>query len=399
MNSPSERLSKVKRPMASLKQLNKQLKLQSINPLKQLSNQLPKRKPSQTNRPQVSAPLDAGVPPSVAKQSNLKQSNLKQSNLKQSKGSQIAFNLLLVRPWVLVAGLWLVSMLGAAVAIEGMVSPRKLTMELPEPTAEITSVAKDSFINIEQGADDIAAADAETAPSAATPVAPADTGNNHSNFPAWPVGALVGTCAAGCLAISRQRARVRLAAARSRSVSRGEARGKIRKVRIDAEAPSRSNQSIQKGSDRKPVKTATSRSAAHLVKARASQSPTVRSTKSAQSTARATAPLDLRPVAHSSANQGQPKKRRPRPQPVMAAAPKSAAASSRVLASRSTAQRAAPTSRVSRPQPVKRVAAHAASRQSVVSVVPASEAHPLDWTEGSLAHKMDVRSQQSVSSL
>ncbi len=385
MNSSSERLSKVKLPMASLKQL----KLQNINPLKQLSNKLPQGKPSQTNRPQASAP-NVSIP-----QAGVKQPDLKQSNLKRSKGTQIAFNLLLVRPWVLVAGLWLVSILGAAVALEGMISPRRLTMELPEPKAEITSVAKDSFINIEQGTDDMASADTETAPSAAGSSTVANA-ENDSNFPAWSVGALVGTCAAGCLAISRQRARVRLAAARSRSVSRGESRGQVRKVRFDAEAPGRSNKPAQKGAIHKSVKTATPRTAAHPAQARGSQSPAVRLTKAAQKIAKPAAIPAVRPAAHSPASQGKPKKRRP--QRVMAAPPKSTAAG-RVLVSRSTAQQAAPTSRVSRPQPVKRVAAQAVSRQSVVSVVPASEAHPLDWTEGSLAHKMDVRPQRSVSSL
>ena len=376
MNSSSERLSKVKLPMASFKQLT----LQNINPLKQLSNKLPKGKPSQTNRPQASVPNASTL-----------QTGVKQSDLKRSKGTQIAFNLLLVRPWVLVAGLWLVSILGAAVALEGMISPRRLTMELPEPKAEITSVAEDPFINIEQGTDEMASADTEMAPSAAGPNAVTNT-ENDSNFPAWPVGALVGTCAAGCLAISRQRAKVRLAAARSRSVSRGESRGQVRKVRFDAEASSRSNKPAQPGAIHKSVKTATPRTVAHPAKARASQSPVVRLTKVAQKNAKPAVTSAVRPAA-----QGKPKKRRPRPQRVMAAPPKSTAG--RVLISRSTAQQAAPTSRVSRPQPVKRVAAHTVSRQSVVSVVPASESHSLDWTEGSLAHKMDVRPQRSVSSL
>ena len=387
MNSSSERLSKVKLPMASLKQVT----LQNINSLKQLSNKLPKGKPSQTNRPQASVPNASTL-----------QTGVKQSDLKRSKGTQIAFNLLLVRPWVLVAGLWLVSILGAAVALEGMISPRRLTMELPEPKAEITSVAKDSFINIEQGTDEIASADTETAPSAAGSSSAGSSlvanAENDSNFPAWSVGALVGTCAAGCLSISRQRARVRLAAARSRSVSRGESRGKVRKVRFDAEAPNRSSKPAQPGAVHKSVKTATPRTAAHSAKTRGSQSPVVRLTKAAQKIAKPAATSAVRPAAHGPATQGKPKKRRPRPQRVMAAPPKSSAAG-RVLVSRSTAQQAAPTSRVSKPQPVKRVAAQAVGRQSVVSVVPASEAHPLDWTEGSLAHKMDVRPQRSVSSL
>lgn len=360
----------MKLPTASLKNL----KLRSVQPFKQLLNKLSKGKPSSPDRSQKNVP-NTGARPAAP-----------QPNFKSSKGSQVAFHLLLVKPWVLVAGLWLVSMLGAAIALEGMISPRRLTMALPEPQAEVASTAKDSFINIEQGSDDIvsdgiATENTETASSTSES---AEAAANGSDFPTWPVGALVGTCAAGCLVISRQRARVRLAAMRSRSVSRGESRGKVRRVRIDADTPIRSGKPAQKTGARKPVSAI-----ARPSQSRTHQAETVRA--AVKQPIKQTAALKS---AASSAHGS--KKRRPRPQGA-SAAPKSAAVG-RVLVSRSTAQQAAPTSRVSRPQPVKRLAARAGSRQSIVSVVPASEDHPLDWTGSSLAHKMDVRPQK-VSSL
>ncbi|MEO0459165.1 MAG: hypothetical protein AAF152_21675, partial [Cyanobacteria bacterium P01_A01_bin.114] len=37
-------------------------------------------------------------------------------------------------------------------------------------------------------------------------------------------------------------------------------------------------------------------------------------------------------------------------------------------------------------------------KQSVITVVPANEDHPLDWQAGSLAHRLDVRQKRSLNS-
>ncbi|NJM96881.1 MAG: hypothetical protein HC800_06550 [Phormidesmis sp. RL_2_1] len=75
-----------------------------------------------------------------------------------------------------------------------------------------------------------------------------------------------------------------------------------------------------------------------------------------------------------------------------------AVAITRVSAARSaTQQSVTPNTRVSKPRrPIPDAASRIASRQAVVSVVPASESHPLDWTNGSLAHRLDIRPQRSA---
>ncbi|MGB3294089.1 MAG: hypothetical protein WBB01_13970, partial [Phormidesmis sp.] len=88
----------------------------------------------------------------------------------------------------------------------------------------------------------------------------------------------------------------------------------------------------------------------------------------------------------------QPKKRRQRSS--QTALPKQTTRS-RVLASQSV-QQAAPVSRVSKPNHSRRLSFRVANRQTVVTVVPANEAHPLDWDNGSLAHQVDVRPQRSA---
>ena len=135
-----------------------------------------------------------------------------------SKSARVVFHLLLVKPWVLVVGLWLVSALSAVVAIEGLVSPSKLTKDLPEPAVEVAPVAKaNSFIDVEQGAEGITEdgnATAETEPPADEAVAA------NSRLPVWPLVTLVGSCAAGCVVISRRRAMLRIAAARAKGKGR-----------------------------------------------------------------------------------------------------------------------------------------------------------------------------------
>ena len=310
--------------------------------------------------------------------STTKPSTTKPSTTKPSKGTQIAFNLLLVRPWVLVIGFWLLSMISAGVALEGLISPRRLTMDEPAtsaPTAVADSSAEDTFISVEPSADEIAAD-----PAAETVFGTPPAEARSSNFPTWPLGALVGTCAAGCLVMSRRRAMVRLAAARSRNALRNESRSQLRKVRLSSR-PVGSAESVKKPDNRSLVSSADGRSAAS--KAPASRSAAARSAP----TQAATKPPAPKLSRASKRQQRRQRSRQPiLPKPVT---------KSRVLASQA-AQSTTPVAHVSRPNPRKRLSFQVANQPSVVTVVPAGEAHPLDWDNGSLAHELDVRPQRSA---
>ena len=302
---------------------------------------------------------------------------IKNSKLvKNSKSARVAFHLLLVKPWVLVVGLWLVSALSAVIALEGLISPSKLKQALPEP-AEVAPVAKaDSFINVEQSGDGLTAEENSNASDnsadrnvevgeSTSEVLNEEVTAVDSRFPVWPLVMLVGSCAAGCVVISRRRAMLRMATTRPRN------RG--RKL-PGAKMPLRANGRV-KASNSRPIRRTGANGLVALVKSAA------RSTSGAENR------IDKGSV--------RIKKRRQRKR--LAAQPPTTkgTSSTRVLASRSNAQQAAPRTRVSKPgkpqRPTRRVARSAKRRQAIVSVVPASQSHRLDWTEGSLAHDMDVR--------
>ncbi|NJM96880.1 MAG: hypothetical protein HC800_06545 [Phormidesmis sp. RL_2_1] len=161
----------------------------------------------------------------------------------------------------MVIGFWLVSMLGAAMAIEGLISPKRLTMDLPEPTSATTPAANtDSFLVVEQSSDAIEANGivAEGTQADAPASAPASAGGaaeptaSDSHFPAWSLGVMVGTCAAGCLVMSRRRAMARMALAR--------ARGRVRKVRTSTDVAEHSQPPRKKVSAQPPAKVVPVRS-------------------------------------------------------------------------------------------------------------------------------------------
>ncbi|MGB3297229.1 MAG: hypothetical protein WBA76_03090 [Phormidesmis sp.] len=347
--------------------------------------------------------------------------------IKESKGSRMALNLLLVRPWVLLIGFWLFSMGVGAIAIEGMVSPKRLKMALPEATTQTTDQTdKDALIKVEQDSEANAAGiAAESAPqdgasqnnagrpavgssresrSAAKPAA------NRSGIPVLPLAAMVGTCAAGCLVISRRRAMARMVAARSR--------GRIRKIGAHASGSKPTETKLEQKSQGKP----SSKVATRKISKPKVDRPSEAKPAAVKSSVRAAI---ARPAAVRS------KKRRPRNK--RAASSQTAAGSKRVSASRFAAQQAASNtqlSSISRAHkvkgpvksavksavkgpvksavkgpvkstvkgPAKRMPSRLAARHhSVVSVVPASESHALDWTNGSLAHQMDVRPSRTAS--
>lgn len=363
MTKPSERMKTMKLSNAAPQGFYlERFKLQNFKPLK---------KPLKKLMGQLGIKRSGEASPAA----NVTDGSL--SGTKSSKGTQVAFNLLLVRPWVLVVGFWLVSMVSAGMALEGLISPKKLTMDMPVATEPVTP--KDAFIDVEQSADEVAGGTTRKKATAAEPA-----GTRRSDFPAWPLSALVGTCAAGCLVMSRRRAMARLAVARSRSTLRNESRGKVRKMRLSADAAGQSSAAVKKGSDRKAVQVTTAGKPA------AGQAVSSKVPASRPAVARSAA---VQPAAKPLAPKvSQTKKRRQRsPQPTLP----QPAIRSRVFASQAM-QQAAPTPRVAKPNPHKGLSFQVASRQPVVSVVPANEAHPLDWKDGSLAHQLDVRPQRSA---
>mgnify|MGYP001791338617 CR=1 FL=1 len=381
MTRPPERLKNMKLPTATLPANLQEMRRQSVKPLKplkRLSGRLLK-----TVRSSLGARSSGGSngEPNGGSSDKLDGKNPfkavpSASDVKDSKGSKVLLNLLLVRPWVLVLGFWLLSMAIGTVALSGMLSPRKLKMALPEPALD-SGVANQSntLLNASPSTDSAAQTSAATGNDGEIPVTEVGAANSTEgglSFPVLPIFALVGSCAAGSLVISRRRAMVRMAAAR--------AQGRKRKSRS----------SVASGSSVRPMKEGV-------------------------------APIRSAATASNDLSRGlRSKKRRQRVRAAVTA--QSANASSRVLASRATAQQKTaqprkaqksgpkvaqkvaaarrssvrPATRVSRTQ-ARRSAMRAASRrQPMVSVVPASESHALDWTQGSLAHQLDVRPQRSA---
>ena len=386
----------------STKKLNK--KLQRIGPLNKLSKKLKssggrsggsKRKAA-NQPPEVEKALKADThaatdskssSPTDEPQAGNPQANNSQSKspaavpafirnsklVRNSKSARVAFHLLLVKPWVLVVGLWLVSALSAVVALEGLISPSKLKQALPEPAAEVSPVAKaDSFIDVEQGADGLTADEADSdrvgAVEGISETMPEEVPVSDSRFPVWPLVMLVGSCAAGCVVISRRRAMLRMAAARPRNRGR----------KLPGAKTLKANARI-KASNSKPIR----RTGANV-----HANGLVSLVKSAANSAH-------RPEQRFDKNSVRIKKRRKRKRSAAQQASTKGSNGTRVLASRSNAQQAAPKTRVSKPdkpqRALRKVSRSAKRRQAVVSVVPANQSHRLDWTEGSLAHDMDVR--------
>ncbi len=340
--------------------------------------------------------------------------------IKDSKGSRIAFNLLLVRPWVLVVGFWLFSLVGASFAFEGLVNPRKLQAALPEATVEVAPVpARSALIQIVPDDTETAATttqSGETAGSAASAAANTDStakaqqgaaaqSSVDGRFPIWTLSALVGTCAVGCLVISRRRAMVRLAMVRSRrKIRRTYAHGK---VLAKANGMATSDKSGSNLAARKAVKANPSRPLG-VKSAVATSSPAAQPVGVLAGVTLARTLLG-RPTAQADKKRRQRNKQSVVSQPVgQPVGQPTAQSGDRVVISRSTAQQAAQkavpnaasktASGTAAKRPVRRTPSRIASRhQSVVSVMPASESHALDWAEGSLAHQMDVRPQRTAS--
>lgn len=348
-------------------------KLRSIKPLKHSLRQLSRSKLFNRLR---STPSTIGSTSDSDGQAIPGPFEAVKSSAESSRSFRIALNLLLVRPWVLVLAFWLVSMAGGTLALNGMLSPRKLTMALPEPAAAPPTV-ESGQIKVTQLAGDLAGetAASETSGTSETGEVVVETANT-STFPLLPVTMLVGTCAVGCLVVSRRRAMARMAAARARG------RGRQARSRVSASRVSTSTRTAPAASGMVKPAVQPARKTVRKVAKGAAPAKGVVTAKvgSSKGTGVATAPRS--------------KKRRQRARKEMMTTKPSTA--SRVVASRATAQAAMPKARVSKRQ-VRRATMRAASRrQPIVSVVPASESHSLDWTNGSLAHQMDVRHRSAM---
>lgn len=247
--------------------------------------------------------------------------------VQNSKSARVAFHLLLVKPWVLVVGLWLVSALSAVVAAERLVSPSKLTKDLPEPVVEVAPVAKtNSFIDVEQGAEGITAdsTEPEAAQSAASEVVA------NSRLPIWPLVTLVGSCAAGCVVISRRRAMLRIAAVRASGKSRKPQTDRIRNAPIRLKA-----------ANSQPIRRA-------AVPAVGTPTPVTALKSTARLVDKTREQGRSKTADRMTSIPEKKRKQRQRLSPQQTAIKPSG--KSRILASRSNAQQAAPQSRISQPK-------------------------------------------------
>ncbi|MEO1403784.1 MAG: hypothetical protein AAFV72_21405 [Cyanobacteria bacterium J06635_1] len=247
-------------------------------------------------------------------------------------GSSILFELVLVRPWVLVGGFWLMLIMLSALALGGLKDPGK---ELAEPTPVPETVESTAGAAVTTRLQDTAETP-QTDP-AATSVTPTE-----QSMPTWPLWALVAVCAGGCLAMSRPAVAVarrnrsrRRATPNSRAVALQNKRLNYRRAEKSRAEKSRAEKS-RLGKKRKRLKP---------------QQPSaqVMSIRPGSSIQRVAAPT-RKPVV-------------------------------------------APNSKGEAPKGVSFDV-----KQPVITVVPANENHPLDWQEGSLAHKLDVRQKRSLNS-
>ena len=219
--------------------------------------------------------------------------------------------LFLVRPWLLVGGLWLTSVLMIAIALAGLSNPgRELTIKpvdnsllgQPLSTPDAAAVSRLAIEDISIAQHD---------PAATLP------GDVEQAMPAWPLLLMVAACAGGCMLMSKQ------------GVLTAQSRRGRRRVLGQPAKP-------------RPARPASSSRRRSTHRRLGSQRPAsqVMTFRAGQKTIQHTAP------------------QRPSVQPV----------SFNVEPART------------------------------VAVVPTHETSPLDWKEGSLAHRLDVRQSRSINS-
>jgi hypothetical protein len=263
-------------------------------------------------------------------------------------GKQFWLDLVLVRPWILVGGFWLMLVLTIAIAFSGLTDPGKQRTAAPPPDD-----SQDPLVMAAANPDAAAASRLPADPNVSFQNAdPAATlpGNSELPIPAWSLLAMVVACAGGCLIMSRPA----ILASQKRRVRGRPRTGKLAAVALNQPKPA-------KASPPKRLKP---------------QYP------SAQVMAVQPSGAIHRVAAKSGGAQ-------PGASPKSTAKPKNK----------------------SRKQPAKPKSDPSATRQSgppkpvsfemspsVITVLPAETSHPLDWPEESLAHSLDVRRKRSFKS-
>ena len=230
-------------------------------------------------------------------------------------GSKLLFDLLLVRPWILVCGFWLLLVGTSAVALSGLADPGKPTVSEPtngevQPMQPL-GVAPDTAVTSRLSESPVALNGGQTTSSTTEPL------------PMWSLWVMVGACAAGCIMLSRPGL-------------------------ITFGGPERRRPSRRQGG-----------------KLARSPQPPGRTSGAAKTAGPA------RPQLKPQYPQGQ----------VM------------TVSHQGGIHQVTPTPAVKPPGMVSFEVS-----QPNVSVVPAHESNALDWEEGSLAHKLDVRQNRSLKS-
>ena len=383
MNRPPERLDTMKLPTTPLPVTLQDMKLQSNRSLSRSFERLAQK-------------LRNMAPIQVARSGSDGQSAAESAQLlinkTNNKRTKLFLNLLLVRPWVLVLGFWLFSMMVGSLALGGMLSPRRLTQALPEPAVAENSQPERSSINVEKAADELALEGGVLAEAEATAEEGVVTAADSSaSFPVVPVVVLVSSCAAGSLLISRRRAAMRLSAAR--------AKGRARQVRQPQKGQSL-KRNAARGGQPDTAKTVVSKAVvAQAAAPKKRRHRAKRNTRPVQKPGQNARVLISRADAQLSNGQGVASRKAGSHQNKTVANAKQKLrqkpSQKKSLSARAQANRMQSKKAARGAKRHSRVSMRAASRrQPVVSVVPASERHALDWSQGSLAHQMDVRHQQ-----
>jgi hypothetical protein len=278
-------------------------------------------------------------------------------------GSRLLFDLVLVRPWLLVCVFWVSSMVSIAIAINDLASPGQ---DIAKTVIKATPVEQTNPIDTTTGRKGVRitplpTAEAESVNGASQPPdtttlssqtnAASRAGNDALPLPIWSVWAMVAACAGGCYMMSRQHTAA-LPPRRLTGRHRPSGGGKI--------VP------IGKNSDRL---VATANSGAQP------QSKTVKRRKQKRR-----AKLGSKPQLN----------------------PQYAASQVMSIQPGGQIQQVNPTKAVKVAPPPKNVSFKVPPAQSanasVITVMPAEESHPLDWQGNSLAHKLDVRQNKSINS-
>jgi hypothetical protein len=287
------------------------------------------------------------------------------SSAKHLWGSSVLFDLLLVRPWILVGGFWLILVVTIAIAFGGLMNPGKQAAQV---TAESQVLPNSGAIAPDAAATARLALEADTLPQSTDPAATLE-GTSEQPVPVWPLWVMVLACAGGCFLMSRlgvpapslqrERGRHRSAATRTLAAHRM--------------APDKSSKANTSDRGVQARKTKPER-----VKAKTSR-PKVAKARSTK--------------AKPDKKRRQPGARRLNPQYPSAQVmtiPPSNRSIHRVMPTRAQALSPSPTTA----KPVS-----FAMPTTPVTVVPTEASHPLDWQEGSLAHRLDVRPKRPLNSL